>query len=412
MKYPAKYFCGSITTVYTEKYIRKSFEHFMENYAVESAITGETGIDGVLLDFNCGLRLQIPEGNWHVRIGDGASGIVFFEGDISAVTLISMEKFYVEWEIALWLDGEPMFYHLFDPRGQTVHFDVTSSTLGDNIAMLPYVEAFRKKFDCEASCSIVETFHDIMKNYYPKIRLTNKLPEDCYACFYFGCWIGMPIAALNNGRALPLELLGTSILPIADISHPPKVIFTPTKPREIPEPYVCIGVQASTTPKCWLAPGGWDEVVEYLKSLGYRVLCIDRDRLCSNNGMTVEMPRGAEDFSGKYTLLDRINQLAYADFFIGVSSGLSWLAWSVDIPVVMISGFTKPWYEFDTPYRINNPLVCHGCFNDLSKEYKKLYGCLSYGGTARAYECSKNISARQVISTIDRLISDLKCGGE
>ena len=30
----------------------------------------DTNVDGLRLDFNFGLRLQVPEGNFHVRIGD------------------------------------------------------------------------------------------------------------------------------------------------------------------------------------------------------------------------------------------------------------------------------------------------------------------------------------------------------
>ena len=73
----------------------------------------------------------------------------------------------------------------------------------------------------------------------------------------------------------------------------------------------------------------------------------------------------------------------------------------------MISGFTEPWYEFDTPYRIYTPLVCHGCFNDMRVDFSRVGGCVSYKDSARKYECSKQISARQVIDAIERLIVDI-----
>ena len=407
-KYPVRHFSGAGVRIVPPVVFKYQGELLDQRTNMRAPILGETGLDGVLIDFNYGLRLQIPRGNWHVRIADADSDYVFVDDDFSAVTLISWEKFWINWEVTLWRDGDPVFYHQFDPTGQKVHFQFMHSTLGDNIALLLYVEAFRKKFDCEVSCSIPAVFVDIMKNYYPKVRLTEELPEETYACFYMRTPFNMPLTATEDAARIPLLRVGHSIL--RSIELPSKVLFTPTEPREILEPYVCIGVQASSTTKCWLNPNGWEQVVEYLKSLDYRVLCIDRDRLCSNHGLTVEMPRGAEDFSGKYTLLDRINQLAYADFFIGVSSGLSWLAWSADIPVIMISGITEPWYEFDTPYRINNPLVCHGCFNEI-RERSRLESCPIFKDTNRAYECSKKISARQVIKMIDRLISDLKLGG-
>ena len=330
---------------------------------------------------------------------------MFLDDDIEATTLISMEKFYVEWEIAIWKDGEPVFYHQCDPTEQKVHFLIGKSTLGDTITLLPYIEEFRRHFQCEVSLTVAEQFHEIVRLYLPNVRLRRGLPPDCYACIYMFAFMNLPICGADS-RTMPLELYGRSLLANANLPRPSKLLYTSTKPREIPEPYVCIGVQASGNSKCWLNPGGWDEVVEYLKSLGYRVLCIDRDRECSNFGRTVTVPDGAEDFSGKYTLLDRINQLAYADFFIGLSSGLAWLANAVDIPVVMISGITEPWYEFDTPYRIYNPLVCHGCFNDVHIDDRDFLKCHRHKDTERAFECSKQISARQVINAIDRLITD------
>ena len=46
-------------------------------------------------------------------------------------------------------------------------------------------------------------------------------------------------------------------------------------------------------------------------------------------------------------------------------SGLSWLAWAVGTPVVMISGFTHPTNEFATPYRVINYHACNSCWNDV-----------------------------------------------
>ena len=412
LKYPIKYFGGPKIWMHTSRYIGQS----LEVVSADFPIVGETGIDGLLIDFNCGLRLQIPEGNWHVQIVDGASGLIFFDEDASAVTLISAEKFYVEWEIAVWLDGEPVFYHQFDPHGQQVHFNVMGA-LGDNIALLPWVEEFRQVFDCKVTVTIAEMFHGIIKNYFPHFRLSGKAkklpppeppPADSYAQYYISAWQARPTQSTTDMRILPMELLGRTILDTPKIPRPKKIIYTPTEPRSIDQKYVCIAVQASNNPKCWLNPGGWDRVVDYLKTLGYRVLCIDRDRRCTNYDMTVEMPEGAENFSGDYNLIDRINQLAYADFFIGLSSGLAWLAWAVDIPVVIVSGITEPWFEFESAYRVNNPLVCHGCFNHRPKDSHMILDCVDRKDVPRErmYECSKKISARMVIDAIDQLIAD------
>lgn len=69
------------------------------------AVAGETGIPGLRLDFNAGLRLEVPEGDWHVRVSDGVSGQVYFDGDVAGVQLQSLEQFYVPWLVEVWLEG-------------------------------------------------------------------------------------------------------------------------------------------------------------------------------------------------------------------------------------------------------------------------------------------------------------------
>ena len=187
MKYPIKYFCGPGLSRYHPKLIERGLKMFNDSFEPKGEITGETGIEDLKLDFNCGLRLQIPRGNWHARITD-SNGVIFFDGDVERVTLISMEKYYIEWEIALWLDGEPAFYHQFDPRGQKVHFNFAQPLLGDNVAMLPYAEAFRRAFDCEVTCKVFDVFDGILENYYPQLRPSKALPDDSYACYYFSGW--------------------------------------------------------------------------------------------------------------------------------------------------------------------------------------------------------------------------------
>ena len=405
-KYPIRFLYGGETGTFSKK-LFGNLSFFESKYATKSPILGETGIPEVLLDFNDGLRVQIPKGNWHVKISDYSSNFVFMDEDISAgTTLISVEKFFVHWEITLSLDGEICFYHRFDPTEQKVHFMFPNSALGDNIILFSYMRAFKNFYNCQVSCTVPKYMQDIIKLYYPDIKLSDEISEDNYATFYMvGQNFNEPITSTENLRAIPLRRFGNAIVGW-HISAEEKVIFHPTKKRQINEPYVCIAVQASGTPKAWLNPNGWDFVVKYLKELGYRVFCIDKDKEASNDGNVVKMPEEAEDFTGDIPLIERINLLAYADFFIGLSSGLAWLAWSADIPVIMISGLTKPWHEFDTPYRIYNNLVCNGCFHDMQYGHKEVFVCPKYKGTEQAYECSKKISAQQVIDAINSLLTN------
>ena len=364
-------------------------------------LAAQTDYPGLAFDFNCGLRLQIPEGNWHVRIIDHDSETICFDEDVSNTVLISLEKFFVRWEFFLWLDGEFMFAHKFDATGLLVHFNFLPSGMGDRFVLFPYMEEFRKKWRCRVSCEVEPYLQEIIQLYFPEVECS-AAPPDSYATYF----LAMGFNSLfypEEMRKVPMEKFGQQVF---GLTHAEKIIYRPTKPRQISEPYVCIAVQASSTIKSWLNPNGWPVVVDYLKHLGYRVLCIDKNVEQNDHGFTVRMPDGAENFTGDLPLSERVNLLAYAEFFIGLGSGLSWLAWAANCPVILISGITAYWFEFPTPYRIVNRLVCHGCHNDINIPWDNFQYCPRHAGTDRAYECSRKISARQVISAIDQLLAD------
>lgn len=86
-------------------------------------VRGDTGISGLKLDFNDGLRLQVPEGNWHVHIHD-----YFYEEDVQKMVLVALEKYFIHWQIDVYLNGRMVFSHQFDP---TVRRYILSLPAGD-----------------------------------------------------------------------------------------------------------------------------------------------------------------------------------------------------------------------------------------------------------------------------------------
>lgn len=371
-------------------------------------VLGDTGIEGLWLDFNCGLRLQVPgdETNlYRVVIGNAESGEVYFDEDISCTTLVSFEKYFMPWHIEVFHCGELIFSHTLDLEGQEVFFPFLSGALGDAIALFPYVVEFIRCHRCRPRVSLAPYLRELAARYYPEMEYADTVSDMTYATYAVGTWMNFLVGATVDSRLMPMEEIGKTTFGIPDTIR--TVRYTPTKPRTIQEPYVCIGVQASGAWKGWHYPGGWDDIVAYLKKSGYRVLCIDRDRENTWEGMSTTIPDGAEDFTGDIPLIERVNILAYADFFIGLGSGLAWLAYAVGCPVVMIVGFTLPWFEFDTPYRVQNYTRCNGCFNDVRVEYEHVKYCPYHRGTDKQFECSRSITSQQVMLTIERLRRDL-----
>jgi autotransporter strand-loop-strand O-heptosyltransferase len=176
-------------------------------------------------------------------------------------------------------------------------------------------------------------------------------------------------------------------------------------PRLIADRYVCIAVQSSSLTKYRHYPNGWAEIVEFLRNAGYRVLCIDKEAEYGTADIRVKMPAAAEDWTGDRPLPERAHVLQHADFFVGLASGLAWLAWAVGTPVVMISGFSHPDTEFFTPYRVFNASVCNGCWNDLAYTFPldNPLWCPRHAGTQRHFECSKAITVEDVKAAIRRI---------
>jgi autotransporter strand-loop-strand O-heptosyltransferase len=284
--------------------------------------------------------------------------------------------------------------------------------MGDSLAWIPYVEEFRKKHGCEVWCAISPVMAELLAPAYPDLHFVapRERPGGLYASYYVGCFFPS-----DNRTYQPMSWKRTGLQgAAAEILGLPRQEIRPRLPEEdagriIKEPYVCIAVQASSQPKYWNNPMGWMEVVAWLKERGYRVLCIDREKCYGDSWHKNLIPWGAEDFTGNHPLKERMEMLRHADFFIGLASGLSWLAWAAGIPVVMISGFSLPMTEFSTPYRIINYHVCNGCWEDdrFDFEHGRFDWCPRHQeDKEKQFECTRAIASPQVISAIQRLMED------
>ncbi len=374
-------------------------------------MVGQTSIPDVLMDFNLGARVQVPEGNWRVRFIDKITGMALHDWRGGNQIVRSDRRYYIPWRVEVYRDDERVLLYDLNLKDQPVYIQFTSQAIGDTIAWLPYVEAFRTHYQCEVHCAMHPEIAEMARRDYPEIIFcTPQTRPRTLASYFLGCFFpsddraGQP----ENWRHLGLQKNVASILGLPKTEI--RAHLTPSAPSPIREPYVCIAAQASGQAKYWNNATGWLDLVQYLKEEGYRVLCIDRDRSYGGHSFHRNyIPYGAEDFTGKLPLQERLDLLAGADFFVGVSSGLSWLAWAAGIPVVMISGMTSPHNEFENPYRVINYNVCNGCWEDDRYEFNadSFDWCPRHGDDpVRQYECSRAINSYQVIRTVQRLMAD------
>ena len=275
-------------------------------------------------------------------------------------------------------------------------------------------QEFRKKHGCKVYCSMSGKLAELFRPAYPKIHFIppGEAPKDCYATYYMGIFFPADdrFHQTTDFRVIGLALNIPYILGLEVVERRPRL--TPAKKRLIAEPYVCIAAQSTSQAKYWNNPRGWIEPIDFLKALGYRVLCIDKEKCHGSGRHWHTIPYGCEDFTGDRPLQERVDFLGHADFFVGLGSVLSWLAWGAGVPVVMIVGFTMPGTEFATPYRVQQFHTCHSCANDQRHEhhYDDFGACPHHRGTDREFECTRCITADFVKDTIRRLREQEKTG--
>lgn len=368
--------------------------------------------DGIRFDFNDGLRVQFPKegGPWHITFRDLDTGIILGDGDAEPGSFVaSVKKYFVRFGLQIWRKGEscPIFTHEFNALDHAVMVQMPVPTLGDTLAWFPYIDKFHRKHRCRIAVVLLAQFIELLRRQYPEIGFFTKEQAanvKPYATYRLGLFFGGDLDHQPcDFRLVGLAQTAGHILGVDPEPERPR--FDLSAPRTIKDPYVCVSVQSTSQCKHWCNPAGWHQVIDFLKASGYRVLCVDKARFHGAGMMWNHIPHGAEDFTGPLPLQERVNLIKDADFFVGLASGLSWLAWGCGVPVVLISGFSHPLTEFPTPYRVINYHACNSCWNDprFDFDHYDFLWCPRHKGTDRQFECTRLIAGEQVINTIKRI---------
>ena len=387
-------------------------------YPAPADLPTQSGPAGIRFDFNLGARVSLPareSGAWRIRLRDLDSGNILFESTNQGAFVNSAKRWYVRFNLEVWSQaegGEPVsvLVHNYDATDRDVLIKFPVGTLGDILAWFPYAERFAAAHPgVRVTCALSALLIPLLRDTYPDLQLIPHeavVAEQFYATYSIGLFFDDTACEWQptDFRHVGLHRTAGFILGVDPSEVPPRLAL-PAAARTIAEPYVCIAVQSSSGCKYWNNPNGWREVVAFLKAAGYRVICIDQKPVHGYGLMWTQIPHGAEDATGDRPLAERAQMLRHADFFIGLSSGLAWLAWAAGTPVVLISGFTHPSNEFATPYRVNNWHACNSCWNDPKErfDHHDFLWCPRHAGTARQFECSRLITADAVMQAIARI---------
>ena len=273
-----------------------------------------------------------------------------------------------------------------------IKIELTTSSLGDTVASIGQVDKYQKLTNHIVHFIINTKYVDLFKSVYPNINFDEPVRYD-------------ELKVLHVNLDQPLEKYASDLLGLPFEETCAKVA-TAIKDRPIKEKYFTISIQSTHQGRYWNAKKGWNILLNLLKQrYGLTAFCIDMYNSYGSKDCYNTIPSGAIDKTG-ISLLESTHYMNHAEFHIGTSNGLSWLAHAVGKKVVLITNVTKKWCEFTTNViRIDNESVCHGCLNEKPFDKYDWNWCPNHKNTKRMFECTTSISPHDVFDKIKNNIT-------
>jgi len=334
------------------------------------------------------------DSEYNVKFFD-ESGICHYDNKIKSNHWIKLNrKYFTKWNTKILEDGVLIYDKTLDYKGKRVFINFDSSSLGDTISWIPYVLEFKNVHQCDV---IVSThLNHLFRNVYPELEFVEpgNVVHNIHGQYNLG-WFYDTNKEPVLPNTIPLQQAATNILGLPYTEIKPRISYK-IYDRPYEEKYITIATNSTAGCKFWTKEG-WQELINYLHSLGYKVINVSKEDNKFNNCEKV-----------KNTEMDyTMNVIHHSEFFVGLSSGLSWLSWAMGKHVVMISNFTESDHEFTSNCtRITNPNVCNGCWNSPIHRFDKgdWNWCPVHKGTSRQFECHTSITSEMVINQIKHLL--------
>jgi len=315
-------------------------------------------------------------------------------------------QYFMQWHIIVKeKDGPVVKEHKMNLNNESVYIYFDSGALGDNLAWIGSVNQFQQKHKCKVYCFTF--FNHLFRDKYPNIEFIDEhntfLNSGKFTYKYWIGWLTNDMSKCpEDTKKIPLQKVSSSILGLDYKEERAKIMVNELE-ADLQNPYVCIGIQSTAQAKYWNYEGGWNEIVKYLKEKNYDVVCVDKHQMFGAGNYMNSAPEGVINRHER-TLDQTIATINGCEFFMGLGSGLSWLAWALEKPVVLISGFSEPYSEFEIECeRVHNKDVCNSCYNRHKFDPGKWDWCPDNND----FICTKSITPDMVKHSIDNVIKKL-----
>ena len=349
------------------------------------------------ISFEYGPKVEVKGNiakNYIVEFINGFNGKIEYKDSIKNNYWTKCHKsYYIPWIIKI--NGEVK--HKLNLKDKKVKVTFDSKSIGDTIAWMPQVVEFQKLYDCKVT---VSTFHNEWFEYLEAYENIDFIPPDvpfeAYVHYKIG-WFksdGKWDNGLQNPvqpNAIPLIKCITDILnvPFRELNY--GLDFVPDK-KPIKGKYICIGPRSTAGIKEW-PYDNWRELATKLHKDGYKIVNLSYEGFEGKNIIN----KKELDWESTW------NYLHYADVFIGLGSGLSWVNWALNKHTIMINNFIPYGYEFTKNLtKIEN----HSVSNNVWSNPNYMFDAgdwdwdPEFQGTENQHICQKSITVEQVYKAV------------
>ena len=308
------------------------------------------------------------------------------------------QDYWIDMEVRICRDGSEASYSLRAERDANFGIQIDSASLGDTLSWMGQV------IELKEQTSLRQIW---VRCHKPWLFDTERYrSRGIFIVGWDSLWpdqdqhLGVFIDEANginsprdkhprDWRTIPLGAIAADQLGIEYKETKPWLAKEFLEKRPLTKPTVCIATESTAQAKYWNHPTGWQDLIDGLHSRDIDVLYVSKEETSL---------RGVEHIPD---LVEAARAIRGAGLFVGISSGLSWLAWALDVKVCMISGFTWEFVEFDCDIRIINKSVCSGCWTWAEFDRGDWNWCPQWKGTARHFECTKTIEPARVLDEIE-----------
>ena len=352
------------------------------------------------LEYKGQLQLHIDQlgpGEWHAEFWDGQDLVYTAKGLEAGHWYAPSRKWHTDWHVKLYHNSNLYEELRWTLSGKECLVQFDSSSLGDTLAWMGQMEQFKKWHGIKKL--LVRTHKNWLfdQDWYQQrgIHLTGNWQEQAEVEMHIGVYYTEEEPWKRNEhkydwRHVTLAKIATDRLGIDYSEQRPRLAPEFLEPEVDKDFRIVIATQSTAQAKYWNHPTGWQDLVNHWNQRGYVVEHASKEG--SNLEGVEQLPEALEEVA---------KAIRRAELFIGISSGLSWFAWALEAKVVIISGFTDPYVEFRDAIYVNNHQVCHGCWGNHTFDKGDWNWCPVWKGTGRQFECTKTITAKDVIKKIE-----------